>query len=61
VNGIDEAAVRAEAREIADRARSEATDAEAHEWLPYYRRMYLQAARRDVGMNRWAGEGRLND
>jgi 5-methylthioadenosine/S-adenosylhomocysteine deaminase len=61
VNGIDEAAVRAEAREIAERARRDSSDAEAQEWLPYYRQMYLQAARRDVGMNRWAGEGRLND
>jgi 5-methylthioadenosine/S-adenosylhomocysteine deaminase len=61
VTGIDEAAVRAEAREIAARARSTAAATDAMEWLPYYREMYLQAARRDVGMNRWAGEGRLND
>jgi 5-methylthioadenosine/S-adenosylhomocysteine deaminase len=61
VCGIDEAAVRAEAREIAARAGRDRSDAEAHEWLPYYRQMYLQAARCDVGMNRWAGEGRLHD
>jgi hypothetical protein len=57
VNGIDEAAVRAEARDIAARARDPRTATAAPEWLPYYRQMYLQAARRDVGMNRWAAEG----
>jgi 5-methylthioadenosine/S-adenosylhomocysteine deaminase len=56
VTGIDEAAVRAEAREIAARARSHAAVADADEWLPYYRQMYLQATRRDVGMKRRAGE-----
>jgi hypothetical protein len=61
VTGIDEAAVRAEAREIAARASSAAADTDAMEWLPYYRQMYLRAARRDVGMNRLAGEGLLND
>jgi 5-methylthioadenosine/S-adenosylhomocysteine deaminase len=61
VTGIDEAAVRAEARELATRARSTATDTDAMEWLPYYRQMYLRAARRDVGMNRLAGEGQFND
>jgi 5-methylthioadenosine/S-adenosylhomocysteine deaminase len=61
VTGIDEAAVRAEAREIAARASSAAADNDAVEWLPYYRQMYLRAARRDVGMNRWAGEGQFND
>jgi 5-methylthioadenosine/S-adenosylhomocysteine deaminase len=57
VNGIDEAAVRAEARDIAARVRDQVADTDAAQWLPYYRQMYLQAARRDVGMNRWAGEG----
>jgi 5-methylthioadenosine/S-adenosylhomocysteine deaminase len=57
VNGIDEAAVRAEARDIAARVRDQVADSDAREWLPYYRQMYLQAVRRDVGMNRWAGEG----
>jgi 5-methylthioadenosine/S-adenosylhomocysteine deaminase len=58
VPGIDEAAVRAEARDIAARASVQAAASDAPEWLPYYRQMYLQAARRDVGMNRWAGSGR---
>ena len=58
VQGIDEAAVRAEAREIATRVAAQASPADASEWLPYYRQMYLQAARRDVGMNRWAGNER---
>jgi 5-methylthioadenosine/S-adenosylhomocysteine deaminase len=56
VPGIDEAAVRAEARDIAARALVATGAADAAEWLPYYRQMYLQAARRDVGMNRWAGD-----
>jgi 5-methylthioadenosine/S-adenosylhomocysteine deaminase len=55
VQGIDEAGVRAEARDIAARRSAQASPAAAPEWLPYYRQMYLQAARRDVGMNRWAG------
>jgi 5-methylthioadenosine/S-adenosylhomocysteine deaminase len=54
VAGIDEAAVRSEAREIAARARSNAVAADAPEWLPYYRQMYLRAAGSEVGMNRWA-------
>jgi cytosine/adenosine deaminase-related metal-dependent hydrolase len=55
---VDEAAVRAEARDIAARrGSSEAAAIEAAErWLPYYRRMYLEAAGRDVGMQRWAGD-----
>jgi cytosine/adenosine deaminase-related metal-dependent hydrolase len=60
VIGVDEAALRSEAREHAARQRS-ANDAAlgvAREWLPYYRQMYLRAAGRDVGMQRWAGEGR---
>ena len=57
VTGIDEAAVRAEAREIAARLRAQAADTDAPEWLPYYRQMYLKAAGRNVGINRWAGEG----
>ena len=28
----------------------------AQRWLPYYRQMYLKAADRDVGMQRWAGD-----
>jgi 5-methylthioadenosine/S-adenosylhomocysteine deaminase len=57
---VDEAALRCEAREQAERRRS-ASDAAlgvARDWLPYYRQMYLRAAGRDVGMQRWAGEGR---
>jgi 5-methylthioadenosine/S-adenosylhomocysteine deaminase len=55
---VDEAALRGEAREIAARQRSThaAVHDEAATWLPYYRQMYLQAAARDVGMWRWAGE-----
>jgi 5-methylthioadenosine/S-adenosylhomocysteine deaminase len=52
VAGIDEAGVRAEAREIAARRAAQANPGDAPEWLPYYRQMYLQAARRDVGMRR---------
>jgi 5-methylthioadenosine/S-adenosylhomocysteine deaminase len=55
---VDEAALRGEAREIA--ARQLSTNAAVHDeaatWLPYYRQMYLQAAARDVGIWRWAGE-----
>jgi 5-methylthioadenosine/S-adenosylhomocysteine deaminase len=57
VNGIDETAVRAEARDIAARLRAQLADTDAPEWLPYYRQMYLQAAQHNVGMNRRAGEG----
>ncbi|HWW79448.1 MAG TPA: amidohydrolase family protein [Steroidobacteraceae bacterium] len=60
VTGIDEPALRSEARELAARQRSanEAAQDVAREWLPYYREMYLRAASRDVGMWRWAGDGR---
>jgi len=60
VVGIDEAALRRECREIAARQRStnDAAGEVAREWLPYYREMYLRAARRDVGMWRWAGDAR---
>ena len=57
VVGVDEAALRAEARALAA-TRSGAAVAEAHgaaRWLPYYRDMYLKAAGRDVGMQRWLG------
>lgn len=47
---IDEAALRAEARDIASRAA--ATRDTASEWLPYYRQMYLKAMSRDVGLSR---------
>jgi 5-methylthioadenosine/S-adenosylhomocysteine deaminase len=53
---VDEAAIKAEARELMslyrldlEQARAAATQLE-----PYYREMYLRAAMTDVGMNRWA-------
>jgi 5-methylthioadenosine/S-adenosylhomocysteine deaminase len=54
VPGIDEVALRREAREQAAllRSRQAAASAAASEWLPYYREMYLRAAARDVGMQR---------
>jgi 5-methylthioadenosine/S-adenosylhomocysteine deaminase len=60
VTGIDEPALRSEARELAARQQSanDAAQDVAREWLPYYREMYLRAASRDVGMWRWAGDGR---
>jgi 5-methylthioadenosine/S-adenosylhomocysteine deaminase len=57
VVGIDEPALRAEARELAaQRAASTATEADdAARWLPNYRDMYMKAAARDVGLQRWIG------
>lgn len=57
VVGLDEPALRAEARAIsAARAASDASEAEsAARWLPFYREMYMKAATRDVGMQRWIG------
>lgn len=54
---VNEAALRAEARELARgyAAQKRAVEAEAGKMLPYYRAMYLKAAGRDVGMNRWVG------
>jgi 5-methylthioadenosine/S-adenosylhomocysteine deaminase len=54
VKGIDEGALRQEAREHAARLNSANAprNAAASEWLPYYREMYLRAAARDVGMRR---------
>lgn len=52
---VDEAALRAEARDIAARtaaAHAAAGGDTASEWLPYYREMYLQAMARDVGLGR---------
>jgi cytosine/adenosine deaminase-related metal-dependent hydrolase len=51
---VDERALRAEARALAQRDKTAAAAAEAsvREWLPYYREMYLKAAERDVGMRR---------
>ena len=58
VTTIDEAALRAEARENAERfARNQGVvDQAAAELQPYYRAMYLKAAARPVGMNRWVGD-----
>jgi 5-methylthioadenosine/S-adenosylhomocysteine deaminase len=57
VNGIDERALRAEAREHAERRLAADLPARqaAAQWLPFYRAMYLKAAGRNVGMQRWAG------
>ncbi len=57
VTGLDEAALRAEARGLAaGRAAADAAEAQsAAVWLPFYREMYLKAASRNVGMQRWTG------
>ncbi|MBS7589959.1 amidohydrolase family protein [Ancylobacter defluvii] len=57
---MDEAALRAEARELFA-ARSptlHAASKAAGRLLPYYRAMYAKAAASDVGMNRWVGDAR---
>jgi 5-methylthioadenosine/S-adenosylhomocysteine deaminase len=53
---VDERALRAEARELAEQLRAQAEPARkaAAEWLPYYRQMYLKAARQEVGLRRRA-------
>ena len=58
VTGVDERALRREAREHADRlqATNASQQAAAREWLPFYREMYRRAAGRDVDMQRWAGD-----
>ncbi len=55
---VDEAAIKAEARAMMrDYAEAFAlADAAARELDPFYRAMYLKAAARDVGMNRWANQ-----
>lgn len=57
VVGLDEAALRAEARDIAaKRMPADASEADsAARWLPYYREMYMKAATQDVGLQRWIG------
>jgi len=52
---VDETALLAEMREIAERRRTDSgpADASAATWLPYYRQMYLKSAARDVGLQRW--------
>jgi cytosine/adenosine deaminase-related metal-dependent hydrolase len=55
ITTVDEAALRAEMRELMVAGR-EQTERAAHEALrlePYYRAMVLRAASEDVGMNRW--------
>jgi 5-methylthioadenosine/S-adenosylhomocysteine deaminase len=58
VTRVDEAAIRAEAREIhARQARAlESAETIAADWLPHYRAMYRRASATDVGMNRWVGD-----
>ncbi len=58
VTTVDEAAIRAEARDNAERfARNQGVvDQAAADLKPYYRDMYLKAAARSVGMNRWVGD-----
>ena len=55
VTTVDERALRAEARELADAQRPRLADAQAaaRNLEPYYRAMYLRAAHQDVGLNRW--------
>ena len=52
---VDEEAIKEEAREIMKSYRSdmEKTREAARRLEPYYREMYLRAARQDVGMSRW--------
>ncbi len=58
--GVDEEAIKAEARELAREYTSTLAQSEAAAGVlePYYREMYLRCARADVGMNRWAGPER---
>lgn len=54
LHGLDEAALRAEARALAAEQDGAAQTARAAApWLPHYREMYLRAAATDVGMMRW--------
>ena len=55
---MDEAALRAEARELFSRRKPtlELAAQAAERWLPHYRAMYATACARDVGMNRWLGD-----
>lgn len=55
---IDEEALKAEVRELGEKYRRDlAQTAEAAARLePFYRDMYLRAAARDVGFNRWVGD-----
>jgi len=55
VTAVDEAALRAEMRELmaAGRTQQQSAAREAARLEPYYRAMVLKAAAQDVGMNRW--------
>jgi 5-methylthioadenosine/S-adenosylhomocysteine deaminase len=55
ITTVDEAALRAEMRELmaAGRAQQQAAAREAARLEPYYRQMVMRAASEDVGMNRW--------
>ena len=55
---IDEAALRAEARDImANMAKARtALNMEAAQWFPHYSAMYQEMLKQDVGMNRWIGD-----
>ena len=60
---VDEAAIRAEARELAAGFNAPALGPGGHdagEWAPYYREMYLRAAGADAGMTRWAWPQKLS-
>ena len=55
ITTVDEAALRAEMRELmaAGRAQQQSAAREAARLEPYYREMVFRAASQDVGMNRW--------
>ena len=56
VVGLDEAALRAEARAIAAKRAIDTSEAQsAARWLPHYRDMVRKAAAQEVGMQRWIG------
>jgi cytosine/adenosine deaminase-related metal-dependent hydrolase len=54
---VDEDAIKSEVRQLMPLYREEIAETarNANVLEPYYREMYLRAAARDVGMNRWAG------
>jgi 5-methylthioadenosine/S-adenosylhomocysteine deaminase len=58
VTTVDEPALRAEARAHSARfaGNQGVVDEAARDLRPYYREMYLKAAGRQVGMNRWVGD-----
>ena len=58
---VDEEAIKEEARELMKAYSKELDQAQqaAEKLLPYYHEMYMRAAKRDVGMNRWVGFGQM--